>query len=153
MGAREERFWAKVQRRGYAECWPWSAGRDRDGYGIFWNGRRGVRAHRYAYECEVGPIPEGLVIDHLCDNPPCCNPRHMSPTTNRANILRGTSPSANNARKSVCAHGHDLTPQNTYYPPGGGRHCRECHRERNRAHMRKRRWQFRFAGALAGVKA
>jgi hypothetical protein len=70
-------FWSKVDRRGPEECWPWKAAGHPAGYGIFWNGARLVKAHRHAWELEIGPIPAGLVVCHRCDNPPCCNPAHM----------------------------------------------------------------------------
>ena len=54
----EERFWAKVDRRGPDECWIWTAYRDPDGYGQFGLNGRNVKAHRYAYEQLVGPIPD-----------------------------------------------------------------------------------------------
>lgn len=86
-----ERFWAKVERT--ADCWEWQGSRDRGGYGSFnalgVRGSPTVLAHRWAYEALVGPIPEGLVIDHLCENPPCCNPAHMEPVTVAENTRRG----------------------------------------------------------------
>jgi hypothetical protein len=83
----------------------------------------GVRhfAHRWAWEQEVGPIPEGLVIDHLCRNRWCRNTLHMEPVTNPVNILRGTSPPAVNARKAECPAGHP------YVVKGNGkRRCPIC---------------------------
>ncbi len=82
-----ERFWAKVDRSG--ECWLWTGNVYRDGYGQFYVERRQVRAHRWAYESEVGPIPEGLVLDHLCRVRLCVRPSHLEPVTNRENLLRG----------------------------------------------------------------
>jgi hypothetical protein len=77
-----ERFWSKVDRTGGPRaCWPWSGGVDEDGYGKFQvplpgGGQRHVRAHRFALDPTNGPRPE-LVL-HSCDNPPCCNPTHLS---------------------------------------------------------------------------
>lgn len=70
-----DRFWAKVDRRGDDECWPWLGAISTQGYGRA--GKRGY-AHRLAYELAVGSIPDELEIRHACDNPPCCNPAHLS---------------------------------------------------------------------------
>jgi uncharacterized Zn-finger protein len=92
FGSVEERFWAKVDRRGPDDCWPWLAGRDYLGYGAFSRVRaKTERAHRVGYELLVGPIPEGLQLDHLCRNTSCVNPAHLEPVTNRENVIRGNS--------------------------------------------------------------
>lgn len=81
----EERFWAKVDKSG--ECWLWTGVRDvtRRGYGHAWIGGRHRGAHRVSYELAYGPIPEGLVIDHICHHPPCVNPEHLRAVTQLAN--------------------------------------------------------------------
>ncbi len=72
-------------------CWDWQGLRVR-GYGVMHctvNSRKTtIRAHRYAYELIVGPIPEGLTIDHLCRNPACVNPAHLEPVTIAENLRR-----------------------------------------------------------------
>lgn len=135
MSGVEERFWAKVDKNGpvpeYAPhlgpCWPWTAGGDGNGYGYFRVGAKRVLAHRFVYELLVGPIPEGLQIDHLCRVRACCNPDHLEAVTQRENLLRGAGHPAVNAAKTHCVNGHEFTPENTYVWHGG-RHCRACRR-------------------------
>lgn len=79
------RFWSKVDRKGLDECWPWLAGTSLSGYGSFSIKYRGLRAHRVAYELAIGPILNGLIVRHKCDNPSCCNPCHLELGTNRDN--------------------------------------------------------------------
>jgi HNH endonuclease len=74
---RQQRLEAKVDRSGGPDaCHPWT-GSTSHGYGMVTVNRRTFRAHRVAYELYVGPIPDGLLIRHTCDNPACCNPRHL----------------------------------------------------------------------------
>lgn len=69
-------------------CWEWRGGRSRAGYGVFSVDRIQVKAHRFIYELLVGPIPSGLVIDHLCSNPPCVRPDHLEAVTTAENVQR-----------------------------------------------------------------
>jgi len=122
-----ERFWAKVDKTG--DCWVWTAStRGSGGYGQFRIGKRQVFAHRVAYELEIGPIPEGLVIDHLCRNHLCVNPAHLEPVTERENILRGEAPSAQAARSTRCQRGH-LFPERD---ADGKRQCTVCRNQKQR---------------------
>jgi hypothetical protein len=107
---------------------------------------RQVRTHRFAWELLRGPIPEGLQIDHLCRNPPCCNPAHMEVVTGRVNLLRSTGVSAINAAKTHCDNEHEFTPENTQIARRGAkgrspesRVCRRCRSlANNRYHARKK---------------
>lgn len=133
QGREAQRFWSKVDRIAGAPCWLWTGNQFHDGYGQFNVQGRQLRAHRWAYEAGVAPIPEGLVIDHRCRNRLCVNPDHMEPVTNQENVLRGIGISAVNARKIRCIHGHEFTTKNTRIRPDGSRACRECGRLREQA--------------------
>jgi len=96
------------------------------------------------YEALIGPIPEGLVIDHLCRVRNCVNPAHMEPVTNTENVLRGTGPTAVNAQKTHCKHGHPLTPDNLVKRTDR-RECMECRRIREREYKARRRARLGLA--------
>lgn len=126
----EDRFWIKVEKT--ETCWLWTAATVKGGYGTIRIGGVGSpmeSAHRVAYELLVGPIPDGLHLDHLCRVRRCVNPAHLEPVTCAENLLRGESFSAVNAVKTECLRGHAFTEENTYYT-GRGRDCRTCKRLR-----------------------
>lgn len=94
-----------VEDRGYTTpCWIWQAEYNGTGYGMKPVGGRKQMAHRWMYERLRGPIPAGLVLDHLCRNTGCVNPDHVEPVTDRENWIRGTSHSAQVARRKGKAH-------------------------------------------------
>lgn len=82
-----ERFWAKVDRRGPEECWPWIGTIDVYGYGALSRDGRVVKAHRMALELHSGVIPDNHSVCHRCDNPPCCNPAHLFAASQAENLL------------------------------------------------------------------
>jgi hypothetical protein len=139
MSTPEQRFWSKFTASSSDACWPWHepAVNKVNGYGYLHIGRengvhRRALAHRFAYEMIVGPIPDGLHIDHLCRNRACVNPAHMEPVTQRENTLRGIAVSATNARKTHCSAGHEFTSENTRTrSDNGGRRCRTCARNQS----------------------
>lgn len=143
-----ERFDSKVLKRD-SGCWEWSGAHfQATGYAIFnvpsdRDGRwRPRTAHRVSYELYVGPIPDGLFIDHLCRNHGCVNPEHLEPVTPQDNVLRGEAPCAISVRENRCAKGHEFTPANTYLRRRANgktkRECRECARRREAARPPRR---------------
>ena len=129
-GTGYERFVPKVEIDRETGCWNWTASTTPGGYGSLSlpNGERCV-AHRFSYEHHVGPIPDGLQIDHLCRNRRCVNPEHLEPVTQRENILRGESTAAQRARQTHCKRGHEFTPDNLVQTVRY-RSCKTCHRQR-----------------------
>ena len=85
-GMSPDRFWGTVHKATPDECWPWRGIIDSKGYGVFTAEQRKYGAHRIAYTLAKGPIPEGLLVRHTCDNPPCCNPAHLLVGTQKDNI-------------------------------------------------------------------
>lgn len=149
-GRLPDRFWAKISPCPMTGCWLWTGSLTvAGGYGQFRSGGRPRRAHRLAYETLVGPIPDGLHLDHLCRTPCCVNPAHLEPVTGPENTRRGVAGMAQLAR-THCPRGHEYSERNTYLEPrrGGkapGRHCRECHNARGRAE-RASRWDVLGGG-------
>lgn len=133
------RFEAKIEKTD--TCWLWAASCRPNGYGQFWDGERLVSAHRFSYEAYVGPIPEGLTIDHLCRVRRCVNPAHLEAVTRAENARRSDSPPALNARKIHCVHGHEFTEENTYVASDGSRSCRACLQSDERKFYSQQAWR------------
>ena len=130
-----ERLIEKVSHEPMSGCWLFTGGLDTDGYGMIGIGsmldgsRTVTKTHRVAYAFLVGPIPEGMTLDHKCRVRCCVNPDHLEPVPQPVNVLRGESPSAKNARKTHCSHGHAFIEANTYITIRKGqrqRRCRTC---------------------------
>lgn len=133
------RLMSRVEINPITGCWVWTGSRLRDGYGQIGYRGRVARTHRVAYELLVGPIPQGLHLDHyVCGTRSCCNPEHLKPATARENNSRSSSPSAVNAVKTHCDYGHEFTESNTYRYPSGRRSCRTC-KDRTNAEYRARK--------------
>lgn len=117
-------------------CWIWTGAgtRTAGGYGQAKVRGKNALLHRWMYERLIGPVPEGLQLDHLCRTKRCCNPAHLEPVTNRVNSLRGNNLCARRARQTHCYRGHPLWGDNLYVIRAtGSRQCRACVRERRSA--------------------
>lgn len=142
MRSASERFWARVDKSD--ECWIWLGAKAAGGYGRVVVDGRYWMAHRFAYVDMVGPIPEGLELDHLCRVRDCVNPSHLEPVTHWENVRRGDGPVARNARKTECLNGHPLSGDNLMSVDA--RRCRTCHRTRAREATRRYRARQRANG-------
>ena len=120
----QHNLFKKIEVTGF--CWNWLGPLNDRGYGQFRVGQQMMRCHRVLYEWLVADVPEGLVLDHLCENQKCVNPDHTVPKTQRANVQRGHGITAVNARKTHCLNGHELSGDNLYVKPSGQRICRTC---------------------------
>ena len=81
-----ESFWDRVSPEPNSGCWLWIGSADKSGYGHFSNEGKYARAHRWAYEHFIGPIPQGQHVCHRCDVTCCVNPDHLFAGTNRENF-------------------------------------------------------------------
>jgi len=130
-------------------CWVYAPGRaSSSGYRQVLVGPRMLRyAHRVTYEALVGPIPDGMQLDHLCRNRACVNPAHLEPVSPRENTMRSPmSMAAVNSRKTHCPQGHPLTPENVYGAPKR-RQCKTCTNTRA-----SERWRRKRAALLTETK-
>lgn len=135
-------LWERLERQTIPEpntgCWLFTMVLN-SGYGqIFVNGRKWL-AHRAAYELLVGPIPEGMTLDHLCRTRSCINPDHLEPVTIRENLRRGVNRVANLMAQTVCKWGHKFALEPN---ANGFRWCPECNRIRSRQYQRRKRLSY-----------
>ena len=121
------RFMEKVID-GADDCWEWIGAKGPSGYSHFNDGGRYVYGHRWAYEHWIGPIPEGMEIDHACHNRACVNPIHLRPVTHKENQSW--------LRVTQCHRGHLFDIANTRYSTEGYKHCRAC--DAYRARIKRR---------------
>lgn len=141
----QARFWSKVDRPDDEECWLWTGNRNPNGYGM-WK-LEGVQrsVHLWSYEWMVGPVPEGLEIDHKCRVRHCLNPRHLEAVTHQENMLRSQSPVAENAAKRYCPRGHALVEGNLVASTAkrAARQCLTCSREMAREYRARKKAEGR----------
>lgn len=125
----QKRFWASVEIKESDECWVWTGNRNVAGYGRLWIGEKAYRANRVACALHYGEIGAGVLACHSCDNPPCCNPKHLFLGTEETNAMdsaaKGRKPQQ---KRTHCIHGHEYTPENTHITTVGARNCKACWR-------------------------
>lgn len=134
---RADLFWPKIQwsKNG---CWEWRASRHRNGYGQFHlPGGQPITAHRAAWTLLYGPIPDGRVVMHTCDNRACVRPDHLRLGTQAENMrdMHAKGRTRRLSLKPTCGKGHG----SWYTPPTGPRQCRTCQAEWQRANRAKKK--------------
>lgn len=138
-------------------CWLWLLALSRDGYGKFYVGGEGetrITAQRASYMAFKGNIPSGYQIDHLCRVRCCVNPAHLEAVTPQINVLRGTSPIAQQAAQTHCSRGHELTGDNLYVFEGDGhRRCKTCTALKSREHYERNRQKIIARTAARRLRA
>lgn len=134
-----QQYWARVDINPETGCWNWAGSTYRKGYGQFWLHDHWERAHRLAYETLVAPIPDGLVIDHLCRVTNCVNPMHLEPVTGTENLRRGIQ---SFRVRTHCLSGlHELNEDNIVDHSDGRKRCRACRLAAARKRYARRRAQ------------
>lgn len=154
-----ERFLARVtQDPGGCHRWTGTINHF-TGYGTLSVNGKNQYVHRLAYTLFVGPIPEGMDVDHTCHNGDesctgeadcmhrrCVNPQHLEPVPHQVNVTRShLAPAGKNLRKTHCKRGHEFTPENTVRSSGGGRACRTCRNLQQREYGARKRAAKRAA--------
>lgn len=146
----DERFWEKVNkngpppedRPGLGPCWIWEAGTTAQGYGGFHPTKYETElAHRWSFSYHGGKLEAAYVVDHLCRNRRCVNPRHLEQVSNEENLRRGLGYRLSNGMDDNCTNGHKYTEINTYRNPNDPTdiRCRQCARDRDRHRARRQK--------------
>ena len=138
----QDRFWAKVQKQTEVTspnvttpCWLWTGARIRKGYGVFWLNGKNIRASHFT----SGRTTEEIVM-HKCDNPPCVNPDHLIPSTQKRNMQDCVEKGRQrNTKKTHCIRGHDLSGDNLKIDNLGRRVCVECKKAKDTKSRNKKK--------------
>lgn len=117
-----------------------------DGYPrIRVNGRK-MRVHRLIYAATRGPIPDGYIVHHICENKRCVNPEHLACMTRATHLTMHDTAQRGGQRtrelrlaRTHCIHGHEFTSENTIRQNGGYRACRTCHKRHVREYLARKR--------------
>lgn len=133
---------SKVRIDPDTDCWLWAGDLSTNGYGqVKPAGQKRRFVHRASYEVFVGPIPDGLVIDHLCRVTSCINPQHLEPVTSAENVRRGLR-GALRVWPTHCKQGHEMSEGNYYVRKlrngSEGRQCKVCHTKHVRDYLNRK---------------
>lgn len=131
-------FMARIKKTD--SCWLWIGDISAKGYGRFSRNKNRSKAHRWSYEHFIGPIPEGLTIDHLCMVKCCVNPEHLEAVTAEENTRRylATRSDLYDWSNGKCRKGHELAIVGYRERPKKGRECMGCRKEQGRKYYLKK---------------
>lgn len=122
-----------------SKCWLWQGYLEKNGYGRLSVGHKRQWAHIHFYNLIVGPVPDGLELDHLCRNHACVNPAHLEPVTHKENMRRSPFTACHIHRaKTHCPQGHPYSGSNLV-EWGGFRYCRTCQNEYKKQYKLRKR--------------
>ena len=134
-------------------CWLWVGALSDTGYGTFHYKGRNLGAHQFSMlffnDTEPPTKGSGWVVDHVCENKGCVNPKHLRIITHAHNVQGNTSPLDENGRPTHCVHGHEFTDANVYesdIKAGRNLRCRTCVKKANREAMRRKSARLRAQG-------
>ena len=120
-------FWKYAERKAPEECWPWNGVVDQHGYGRVNFMTSTFKAHRVSYEMANGPIDDGMIVRHKCDNPNCVNPHHLEAGTQKQNMKDAAKRGRLNPRSLL-----NLRPGASGYYGAGPKTNKEIRNERKR---------------------